>query len=846
MDVPDFPPGELFRVLELPVTDDEALIRKTGTELRSKMEMLERKATTATEEETVKKYNQARVWLTNGAKRQICIDQHFHDECVASVESNLAMLGEAELTTAAFGRMAEMLVKEKNFEPELAGTRLKKYLEVERLPPVKIGDKPNPASRPLPLPVRETTGISFATGEVRVRWAFEDPEACEFRLYRTPHKLAPSVDMDEPIYTGNSASYPDPDAPVGRISDYFVVASRGGRSTSPVLVESALNTAEVNAATAIPGDKSVTVSWEPQKAAMSFTVSRQILSADGVTVKKNWHDIAVRDTTAAPQIVDSPLDHARCYRYRIQCRFADEGTEQMTAGCTTDAVRPLLHISESSVTASAGSMKVAWKHKEPGYKYRVYRVPAGTELNTDFDDPLSDFSSQKFYVDTLMLLGQEWDYYVEAQSDDACLPPTKAGSDLAFDEVADAMAEAGERSVMVSWTPPDAVSGISIERRKLNADGRVLEDWLTVEGPEDEAAARWQDDSVTVSYQYAYRLKCIYTRASGEEFRTAGRETDPARPFAFPEAPQILASFDGENAVIRCREVDPDFDVLFYRSNGPFTESSERLISVDGLTVGYERLKTSKPAVRDSLHADTPWFIVCSPIGDVLDRVYIFRQFYFSALTPRILAGFGSFIVEWDWPDTARAMRVRLECETKAGRTTHQNSTIPVTDEVTTGKFSIDKPSENDPNYPVCLTAEVVPEFSEEADVVVVNAGSTKTSFRPNRQKIPLSYAIEYKKEGRVFKKQIPWLVICVEDDVPKFGGVSLEAWPLHFDETAARKVMTWNGAAGGLRRGKHSIGRIEVDEPKFGRLVLNDPKDADSILIIPPRDGRLTLGDTG
>ena len=359
-----------------------------------------------------------------------------------------------------------------------------------------LGAGPATAVTAVPMPsIPSTPGSLAATaGDARVSLTWADvPEADGYRVYRDGTLVgSPTVPAYASTGLVNGTTY-----------DFAVVAANLAGASAPTATVSArpmpaLPTAPTGLA-ALPGDRSVRLSWTPVTGASGYDVLR---------------DGAVVASPSAANVVDSGLVNGTSYAYAVVARNV-AGSSAASSVVTATPVAPIPAVPDG-LAAAAGNARVTltWNAVAGATSYSVYRNGtrvAVTASATYTDTAVANETTYAYSITASNASGASASSTVVMATPLPSVPGTPTG--LA--------AVAGSTTVALSWTAVSGATGYVIRR-----DGIVA---ASVPG------TSYTDTGLTSGITHGYTVAA--SNVAGASAPSAVVSATPTAPGSIPAPP---------------------------------------------------------------------------------------------------------------------------------------------------------------------------------------------------------------------------------------------------------------------------------------------------------------------
>ncbi|MBE2192855.1 MAG: hypothetical protein IAE83_01635 [Anaerolinea sp.] len=208
-----------------------------------------------------------------------------------------------------------------------------------------------------PVPPRDLVGKAIKKG-VELAWKPSPTLNVRYTLFRKERR-PPDPDKDKPLGVIETSPHTDSSAPHGIPVYYAVYTDLEGvlSLTGAVLAQPLLLTAEVHNLHAVPGDKSVTLTWEPPPHVIKITITRSTLNQPGST--QRVHTASATDAAWT----DIQVENDRTYQYTVTAVFKDHDLKDKSSQGAQVSVTPepaLQPVRDLRLTPTGNMVKLEW------------------------------------------------------------------------------------------------------------------------------------------------------------------------------------------------------------------------------------------------------------------------------------------------------------------------------------------------------------------------------------------------------------------------------------------------------------------------------------------------------
>lgn len=411
-----------------------------------------------------------------------------------------------------------------------------------------------------------------------------------------------------------------------------------------------------------------------RRAVEAALAAGEILRARRLAAELPSGDETSRQAAAAVTRIEGLLSQATAAE---QAGDAEQSAELLTEILATDydedgrlglRLQRLVPPPPGSVRAAAGpgGVHVEWAPgaaRTGGISYRVIRQ-AGIPAATAAAGPVVAETTDLTAVDDDPPPGQRLHYTVFAsRGQDAWSAGAAAPEVIVLPEVADPQLEIGDAAVHGSWHVAPGTTGVVVTR----GEGAPPEQHEGL--PRDASLVGFIDQDVRVGVRYYYRIRAVYTTASGERLISPGLIGQITTEVALRPVTDLQAELlPGEDPAVALTWAAPETGTArIYRLGGPATRPPGAVVGLEDLARlgrpvagnvvtdpgGRARLRTGLANGQNHFCAVT--------VG--VDRAVLGATASAAAMAPvRDLAArrYGRTIrLSWTWPDGCHRCLVR-------------------------------------------------------------------------------------------------------------------------------------------------------------------------------------------
>lgn len=285
-------------------------------------------------------------------------------------------------------RIAEVEKLVKDAEHSLAKAKLESAEEAASKYQEALQKCPDcePAKRGLaripPVPPASLTGKATKNG-IELVWKPSPTPNVRYALFRKERQLPDlqSDKLDKPIEVVQQPEHIDSTAPHGIPIYYAVYTDREGvlSLTGAVLNPPVLVTEDVQDLQAVPGDKTVTLTWKPPAHSSHVKIVRAIINQPG-----SMTPVHTASSSTETKWLDTNVKNDITYQYTVTAFFKDhEGSDKPSLGVKISVTpEPALKpVNDLRLTPSENMVKLEWSKAQRG-EVRIVRTTTPLSLNT--------------------------------------------------------------------------------------------------------------------------------------------------------------------------------------------------------------------------------------------------------------------------------------------------------------------------------------------------------------------------------------------------------------------------------------------------------------------------------